>query len=156
MSTVTNPYTFNIKSNCGFSTIISDNIYQVKLTMKYYENIYDVEDTEDYYTDYNLIYNSNNNTGNIVPDKINGDTIDYMYCGYTDGYYVSSPTVGIRIKTSKQYSKIHLNGGPIKNCSLTYDRDDINGTKWYRSDLNNYDLEKYDNVPFDLTIEFVA
>ena len=57
MSTVSNPYTFNIKSNCGFSTIISDNIHQVKLTMRYFEDSYDVEDTEDYYTEYNLIYN---------------------------------------------------------------------------------------------------
>ena len=37
MSTVSNPYTFNIKSNCGFSTnpLISNNIHQVKITMKY-------------------------------------------------------------------------------------------------------------------------
>ena len=29
------------------------------------------------------------------------------------------------------------------------------GAKWYMSPLNTYDLKKYDNVPFDLTIEFI-
>ena len=156
MSTVSNPYTFNIKSNCGFSTntLLSNNL--VKITMKYSEQTYDVDHPGDqlYYTDYSLYYNSNNNSGNMIPNIVNGNTITGVYCGYTDGFYEDPPTVSISMKSSKKYSKIHLNGGPIKNCSLTYDSE-YNNIKWYKSGLGNYDLEKYDNVTFDLTIEFV-
>lgn len=72
MSTVGNPYTFNIKSNCGFSTnaLISNN--QAKITMKYSYNDYsddiEVEAGEFiilYYTTEQLQYFSNYNTGNM-------------------------------------------------------------------------------------------
>lgn len=157
MSTVSNPYTFNIKSNCGFSTdaLISNN--QAKITMVYDENTYEIEHPSDepiYYTNYSLYYNSNNGKGNMIPNIINGNTITGIYCSYTDGFYEDPSTVSISMISSKKYSKIHLNGGPIKNCSLTYDHE-YNNIKWYKSDLDNYNLGQYDKIPFDLTIKFV-
>ena len=157
MSTVSNPYTFNIKSNCRFSTDTLTSNNRVKITMKYFENTYEIDHPADeplYYTDYSLYYNSNNNSGNMIPNIVNGNTITTISCGYTSGFNETPPTVSIGIISSKKYSKIHLNGGPIKNCSLTYDRE-YNNIKWYSSGLGNYDLEKYDGVPFDLTIEFI-
>ena len=162
MSTVSNPYTFNIKSNCEFSTnpLISNNIHQVKITMKYYEQTFEADHPADedlHYTEYSLCYSTLSGAGNMIPTNIfNGNTITGISCEYTYGFYTYPPTVSIGIKSSKKYSKIQLNGGPIKNCSLTYRHQDNNsGVKWYSSGLNNYDLRKYNNVPFDLTIKFV-
>ena len=159
MSTVSNPYTFNIKSNCGFSTnpLISNNIHQVKITMKYSEKTFEADHPEDPpSTNYALYYSTSSGAGNMIPTNIfNGDTITGIRCDYNDGFYIDPPIVNITMKSSKKYSKIQLNGGPIKNCSLAYYYQDDSGDKWYMSPLNTYDLKKYDNVPFDLTIEFI-
>ena len=159
MSTVSNPYTFNIKSNCGFSTnpLISNNIHQVKITMKYSEKTLEADNSPgSFYINYALYYSTSSGVGNMIPTNIfNGDTITGIRCDYNDGFYIDPPIVYITMKSSKKYSKIQLNGGPIKNCLLTYYYQDNSGDKWYMSPLNTYDLKKYDNVPFDLTIEFV-
>lgn len=51
MSTVSNPYTFNIKSNCRFSTnpLISNNINQVKITMKYSEKTLEADNSPGFF-----------------------------------------------------------------------------------------------------------
>ncbi len=163
MSTVSNPYTFNIKSNCGFSTnaLLSNN--QVKITMKYTE--YDEERNFDhalpiYWTEYYLLYDSED--GNMIPNIVNGNTILVVSCSYMDGDLSENPAISVAIKAPQQYSKIILNGGPFKNCSLPYNRND-NDTQWYKiqnSNILGFDSnvntwKKYDNIPFDLTIKFV-
>ena len=175
MSTVSNPYTFNIKSNCGFSTntLLSNN--QAKITMKYFsdERSETVEDpdypenpelwpTYDYTVDI-LEYDSSKNTGSMVPSVVNGNTIHRVRCTTTYGDYNGSDCL-IFIKTSQQYSKIILNGGPFKNCSIPYvGYTPSTGVQRYYIesgesitgiDYNNWG--KYNETPFDLTIEFVA
>ena len=90
MSTVSNPYTFNIKSNCGFSTnpLISNNIHQVKITMKYSEKTFEADHPEDPpSTHYALYYSTSSGAGNMIPTNIfNGDTITGIRCDYNDGF----------------------------------------------------------------------
>lgn len=175
MSTVNNPYTFNIKSNCSFSTntLISNN--RVKITMKYSSN-YESETIEDpdfpenpelwptyNYTVNILEYDSSKNTGNIVPSVVNGNTINRVKCTLTYGDKNDSVCL-IFIKTSQQYSKIILNGGPFKNCPIPFNThaSTADGVRIYYIESNGEipriyynNWKKYDNVPFDLTIKFV-
>lgn len=175
MSTVSNPYTFNIKSNCGVSTnpLLSNN--QAKITMKYYSS--DKIDTPEdpdypenpelwptyYYTVETLEYDSSDNTGSIVPSVVNGNTIYRVRCTNTYGDYNGSVCL-IFIKTShQQYSKIILNGGPFKNCSIPYvGYTPSTGVQRYYIEsgesitgVDYKDWEKYNNIPFDLTIKFI-
>lgn len=169
MSTVSNPYKFNIKSNCGFSTnaLISDN--QAKITMKYSYNDYsddiEVEAGEfitRYYTIEELEYYSAENTGNMVPSVINGNNIVRIGCYFEYGDLNGHSCI-VFTKDSQQYSKIILNGGPFKNCSIPYDGDtNVNGIQRYyiesRNPIPGIDYTnwgQYNNVPFDLTIKFV-
>lgn len=97
-----------------------------------------------------------------MPNVINGNTIDRVECTYTYGDR-NSHTCIIFIKTSQRYSKIILNGGPFKNCSIPYDDTPQNNgiQRYYISsrdpipgiDYTNW--EQYNNAPFDLTIKFV-
>ena len=116
MSTVSNPYTFNIKSNCGFSAnaLLSNN--QVKITMKYTSND-EIDNPEDpdypenpelwptyFYTVETLEYNSSDNTGSISPNTIDGDIIYRIEC--EDSYGDISYSIAlIFIKTSKNILK---------------------------------------------------
>ena len=121
MSTVSNPYTFNIKSNCRFwiNALLSNN--QVKITMKYSSEDYEEDvpydhDPDQYYTIYYTVnileYDSSKNTGNIVPSVVNGNNIDRVRCTLTYGDNNGSDCL-IFIKTSQQYSKIIFKWWPI-------------------------------------------
>lgn len=151
MSTVSNPYTFNIKSDCGFSTnaLISDNTYRAKLTMVYYPN-------GESNNRQKLIYSNNTAESDLTPNIINGVRItsiglqlesdNKLYCSLlVDG---------------KMYSKLILNGGPFINFEIYYSQliaatlsvyeyhGDVVGTN---PDYWSF----YDGFPFDFTIEFV-
>ena len=155
MSTVSNPYTFNIKSNCGFSTntLLSNN--KAKITMKFSSTDIGA------YTEDGLLYSAEENkVGNMIPNVINGNTIIFIWCVYNHGD-LTSYGVYIRIKAPQQYSKIILNGGPFKKCSVPYEYAS-NGVQYYiiqtaynipGIDYTNW--RQYNNVPFDLTIKFV-
>ena len=162
MSTVTNPYTFNIKSNCKFSTntLIRN---RVKITMRY-ETSTESEDHGESYTTSALYYNYNN-TGSMTPNIINGNTINVVSINHSDKHDNDTFGVDVAVYSSTKYSKVILNGGPFKNCSIPYDfsaPSDSNSIYYSKSFSNPsseiddfWTLRKYDNVPFDLTIEFV-
>lgn len=161
MSTVSNPYTFNIKSNCGFSTntLLSNN--QVKITMKYSSSIESDDHGEEYDTISLLYYNKN--SGSMTPNIINGITIFLIGIQYSNIYNMDTFEVDVRITSSTKYSKIILNGGPFKNCSIAYLLSDSfnSNNHYYIEECSKVDTDafkwkqNYDNVPFDLTIEFV-
>lgn len=91
MSTVSNPYSFNITKNSSFNSATSiqpSNVAAVTM-------IYDTDSGNDYVEDWDygadiggfievaynlasLTYNKNNGTGSMVPDSINGITIYYI------------------------------------------------------------------------------
>lgn len=156
MSTVSNPYTFNIKPNCGFSTntLLSNN--KAKITMEFSST-----DTASYTADELLYSAEKNKVGSMIPNVIKGNTMIFIWCFYDYGD-LTSYGVYIRIKAPQQYSKIILNGGPFKKCSVPYEYAD-SGVQYYiiqtsynipGIDYTNW--RQYNNVPFDLTIEFVA
>lgn len=161
MSTVSNPYTFNIKSNCGFSTntLISNN--QVKITMKYSFSI-ESDDHGEEYDKISLLY-YNKNSGSMTPNIINGITIFLIGIQYSNIYNMDTFEVDVRITSSTKYSKIILNGGPFKNCSIAYLLSDSSNSNnhYYIENSSKVDTDvfkweqNYNNVPFDLTIEFV-
>lgn len=111
MSTVTNPYMFNIKSNCGFSTnaLLSNN--QAKITMKYNSRMEPDDNGEEYNT-ISLLYH-NKNSGSMTPNIINGVTIYLIGIQYSNMHDSDTFKVDVRITSSTKYSKIILNGGPI-------------------------------------------
>ena len=174
MSTVSNPYTFNIKSNCGVSTntLLSNN--QAKITMVYSSNEEsetiedpDFPENPELWPTYNytidiLEYDFDKNVGNLFPDIINENGIRRVRC--TDQYGdIESSSCLLFIKTfGKKYSKVILNGGPFKNCIIPYNGDTVNGfCRFYVessesiSGLNYAKWEQYNKVPFDFTIKFV-
>lgn len=167
MSIVNNPYTFNIKSNCGFSTntLLSNN--KAKITMKYSSTDCEQEENEEtiaYYTEDELLYSAEENkVGSMIPNVIKGNTIILIWCFYDYGD-ITSYGLYIKIKAPQRYSKIILNGGPFKNCSVPYEYVDSNGVQYYTIQTaynipgldTTYNWKNYDNIPFDLTIEFVA
>lgn len=139
--------------------------------MKYSSNDYEEDvpydqDPDQYYTIYYTVnileYDSSKNTGNIIPRVVNGNAIDRVRCTLTYGDNNGSDCL-IFIKTSQQYSKIILNGGPFKNCSIPYNGNTANnGVRrfyTYSSDsipgIDYDNWEKYNETPFDLTIKFV-
>ena len=161
MSTVSNPYTFNIKSNCGFSTntLISNN--QVKITMKYNFSTESNDLGEEFNTISLLYYNKN--SGSMTPNIINGITVFLISIQYSNNYNINTFEVDVRITSSTKYSKIILNGGPFKNCSIAYllSGSFNSNDHYYIEESSKVDTDvfkwkqNYDNVPFDLTIEFV-
>lgn len=176
MSTVSNPYTFNIKSNCGFSTnpLISNN--QVKITMKYTysEKSEDEEDPDNgvvttyNYTVENLSFDdlSNNKVGSMIPNMIDGNIVKMLFCENTYGDVVDWYGLLYIVKSNQKYSKAILNGGIFKNCIFPHDpKNDTSGLYCFSKNLIDDDNSRegidwsnwkdYDKTPFDLTIKFV-
>ena len=172
MSTVSNPYTFNIKSNCGFSTnpLLSNN--KADLTMRYLSNNYSEEQENPEipgetitinYTIDSLVYESAFiSTGSLVPNTINGNTIIYICAKHIHGD-LESYICDIKIKSSQRYSKIILNGHVFENCSVPYYSQSSDGVQQYYIEtyknigLNlSWSWKSYDDSPCMVTIEFVV
>lgn len=156
MSTVSNPYTFNIKSNCGFSVIvpIDENTYLTKLVVEFSHET----NTMTYF----LRYSNNIDGTSLEPNIINGISILSIQLMDIIGPNINRTSCQI-ITSGKRYSKIILNDsvGIFENIEVSYD-----------TTTNGKDLYIYDNGPkgidprnwsgllsqigsFDLIIEFV-
>ncbi len=146
---VSNPYSFNIKSNQVFSTnaLISDN--QVKMTMVYFPS------TEDDPVE-TLIYSKDLSACELIPNIINGVEITKLglQLSSSGNFYCSILADG------KRYSKIILNGGPFYNFEVNYNQLLTNTTSVYvySGDIIGTDPTYwgyFDKSSFDLTIKFV-
>lgn len=153
MSTVSNPYTFNIESNCGFSTIvpIGENTYLTKIVMEYYHE----RNTPTYFLRYsNGVYPTS-----LEPNIING--ISILSIQLTA---INTSRLTCQVTTSgKRYSKIILKNVVFDNIKVQYN------TTSDGKDIYIYDgkiigispgnwpiiAEQMQRTPFNLTIEFV-
>lgn len=156
-SSVSNPYTFNIKSNCEFSAdpIVSSNAHQAKLTM-----VYSYDDTA---LIGNLMYGDSLADSSIEPNVINGVNIGSIVLGFS----FTTGTLQCALTTSgKKYSKIILNGGIFYNLEVPYHMSVTSKIirYYYSGDPVNSDSipitdptqwKDYDKTPFDFTMEFV-
>ena len=156
-SSVNNPYTFNIKSNCEFSTdpIISNNAHRAKLTM-----VYSYDDTA---LIGQLTYGTAVADSSIEPTVINGVNIGGIVLSFDFG----KGRLQCSLNTSgKKYSKIILNGGIFYNLEVPYQMSITSKIiyYYYSGDPVNSDgipitdpthWKDYDKTPFDFTMEFV-
>ena len=156
MSTVTNPYTFNIKSNCEFSTIIpiDENTYLTKLAVKYSHEMNAMS--------YFLKYSNNMDETSLEPNIINGISILNIQLMDIIGPNINRTSCQI-ITSGKRYSKIILNDsiGIFDNIEVSYNT--ITNDKdlyIYDNGLKGIHPDNWSNVfsqisSFDLTIKFI-
>ena len=147
MSTVSNPYTFNIKSNCRFSTdtIISNNAHRTKLTMIYSKS-------DEFIL---LEYDKNLSGSSIDPNAFGSIRINQIVLRYD--YSNNQLRCFIQLINFRG-SKIILNGGIFNNLGVPYKSSSFSKRNYdYTGKLIGTDpthWKDYDKVPFNCTIEF--
>ena len=147
MSTVSNPYTFNIKSNCRFSTdtIISSNAHRAKLTMIYSKS-------DEFIL---LEYDKNLSGSSLNPNAFNEIHINHIVLRYD---YSNNQLRCVIQLINFHDSKIILNGGIFNNLNVPYKSSNFSKRNYvYSGKLIGTDpthWKDYDKVPFNCTIEF--
>lgn len=157
MSTVTNPYTFNIKSNCRFSTIvpIGESTYLTKIAMEYYH--------ETNAATYFLRYSNGVYPTSLEPNIINGISILSIQLIAINMNSVNRFVCQVTT-SGKRYSKIILkNNIAFSNIEVQYNTTS-DGKDIYMYDGNPIGIspgnwpviaDQMQRNPFDLTIEFI-